>query len=325
MKAEFLPYRARPGAIRIDIRSSDESLPASGGHRILVPESVSSITLEVSAAVPDNLLTHVLPPEERDKPPVELRLVYGSVESRARHSQRLQGNGVYSGELHLRREDWRGTVLLRACLVRTLTSRGEPAGYATERGALLASSADVQVIFDEMPAPQVSSALPTEWRSFKNDERLKEQSDRLFALVLRSEGPLLLLNSDIAGTPVLNSNATTGRAARIRDLTNSLIVHQVLTSLLAHARVLLAPFLEDEEDARSVLSEQPDWVQNLLREWAPALYPEMDRDEALDELLNTLRSDKWSETLLLYRLPSAIQGLTGTASAFSSLVSEVTQ
>ena len=327
MADRFYPYRTATGHMAFDLDLADGlDLRRTGDGTILAYEQeVDAVTLHAAVCVTDDVFDRVLPPDERTDPPVDVRLVYASRESRRRASVPLPGDGIHEGVLTLERSEWRGAVDIRAILVRTQTSLQPPSGYAVDRGAVLAWSATRRVLFDE-PRQPPGDQLEVRWESFvdsANPARRRNASS-IFALETGGERPVVFLNSGVPrAVDVLGSAGTRGTKARIRDATNFMIAHQVWSSLLATAlaRVAATKRSDGQLDTEDLLGEAGDWEARVLRDWSRHLYPDMDPQGALESLLGAAGDAAETQAIMDY-LPNAVQERFRTYRGFQGLVRE---
>lgn len=319
----FYPYRTCPDSLQLELDAPGLELPrGSDGALQIYDQDIAEVTLRAAVAMPGHVLPTVLAPEERNNPPVSVVLVCQSVEARRREARPLDGDGVYEITFTLRRSEWIGAVEFQAALVRTTARQGLPAGFGADRGCLLAWSEPRRVLFDEPPLPP-GNFLEVVWVRFdEGDEWLRRHESHLFALETTGPRPRLLLNSGVPGAvSILAGTGTRGPAARIRDATYHLIVHQVWSSLLAAAMGHLAATAPSPEDEPDLDLLEP-WQQGVLQGWAPFLFPEEEREGALKQLPASVRRQDTMDAVLLRRLPTAIQQRLSTFRGFEGLVQE---
>ncbi len=324
----FYPYRTAADEIRLEIDPEGADLPrGSDGSILAFADDGETVGVHISIAIPDSVFDKVVAPAERGNPPLDLQLLYQSVESRKRCVLSLPGDGVHEGRLILRRRDWRGAVEMRAVLVRTADVDHGLAGYAGARGSLVAWSAPRRVVFDE-PLQPPGGQLRVRWEKFSTSPSRwrREHADNLFALDTTGDLPVVFLNSAVSQAyPVLQSSGTRGRRARIRDATYSMIVHQVWSSLLAIALAELAQSMslseEESLDPETRLEQIPTWQQSILRDWSTYLYPDRDPESALEELVSA-GGDARKTGDVMSRLPNAIQKRLRTVRGFEGMVRE---
>jgi len=329
---EFYPFRTRPDSIKLQLLPVQEQVRSSSDGSLLMYELASNhIAINVLIDVPETILNDVLDVSEKEDPPVKVVLTCMSVESRRRTSISLNRSSDgcrLESQMEFQRDDWRGAVEFRAYLVRSKDNPGLPDGYASKKGAKLAWSESVRLMFDEPRLPP-GDHLRIIWKDFaKSEEWLQRQRNHLFALETSSDDiATVILNQGVPHAyQVLSSTASSGKIARIRDATYYLIVHQVWSLLIAETLFNIAKTrMGDEEKIDLVLDELPAWQQSLLRDWAPKLYHEEDGiDDALSSLISTtIRAGGDWRDLLYRRLPEAIQRQYRTWQVFSGLVQEV--
>ncbi len=323
--SEFYPFRTRPDSIQLQLIPVAEQVLRSADGSLLAYELESDhVAVTAHIEVPETMHNDVLDISEHEGHPVKMILTCNSVASRHRASLSLNGS---SGEcsLEFEKDDWRGAVELRACLVRTTDNPALPDGYANKAGALLAWSESTRILFDEPRLPP-GDYISIVWKDFAvSEEWLQRQHDHLFAVDTSGEVPVVLLNQGLPQAyQVLNSGANSGTIARIRDATFYMIVHQVWSSLLAETLVSISETrMGDEESIDLVLDELPPWQRALFMDWAPKLCPEEDVAEAPSRLISAIRTGAWSCDLLYRRLPEAIQRQYGTWRGFRGLVQEL--
>ena len=327
MADRFYPYRTATGHMAFDLNLPDGiDLRRTGDGTILAyEEEVDAVTLHAAVCVTDDVFDRVLPPGELADPPVDVRLVYNSRESRRRSSISLSGDGIHEGVLTLERQEWRGAVEIRAILVRNRAASDVPSGFAADRGALLAWSETRRVLFDE-PYQPPGDQLEVRWENFAESANpaRRRGAGNIFALETGGERPMVLLNSGIPrAVDVLGSAGSHGRKARIRDATNFMIAHQVWSSLLATALAKLAAIERSGEqlDPEDLLGEAGDWEARVIRDWSRHLYPDLNPQGALEALLGAAGDPAETQTVMEY-LPSAIQERFRTFRGFQGLVRE---
>lgn len=324
----FYPYRTAADQIHFVIDSEDAELRRSRDGSLLAHgDGVEVVKLRLSIAIPDSVIERVVAPSEQMDPPLDVRVVYRSIESRKRCILSVPGDGIHEGTLSLRCRDWRGAVEMQALLIRTREGDALPEGFASARGAMVAWSAPGRVLVDE-PYQPPGGQLQVRWEDFaRSSSRWRRQhAGDLFALDTTEDPPVILLNIGIPRAyPVLQSAGTRGPKARIRDAAYAMIVHQVWSSLLSIAIVELAAISsapgEDYRDPEDRLRQIPDWQQGIIRDWSNYLYPDRDPESALQQLVSAA-DDPRSMTDVMSRLPNAIQTRLRTVQGFQGLVRE---
>ena len=312
----FYPYRTAASMILMNLdmpgvehSGSDESLPV---YRC----SKSSLEIRVSAIVSEEIWETVFAESEQHNPPAKLWLVCQSLESRFRQAFELEGDGqVYETTICLNLNEWAGKADFQVVLTRTTKDYNLPSGYGRDQGAKLAWSKTHLTLFEE-PVLLQHDILQIQWKKFEGS-----QKSQLFSLEHLQPQPRLYLNSEVEKLyDVLNTRALRGLNPAIAENTSYLIAHQVLTSLLATAISHLAE--TGEPDGSPDMTELFEWERMILEDWIEALFPKMQRSNALNNLLNSVRQHYFREELLIKQIPQAIQERLGTFRGFEHLVRE---
>ena len=324
----FYPYRTAPDSIKLAVEPEGSELLRGNDQSLLIYDADNTaVTLRVSVTVPREVLTRVIAPEEFDIPPVKTVLIYKSVNSRRRGAWQLNGKGEeFECSLNLERKDWAGSVTVQAVLTRSSANGDLPSEYGADLGSLLAWSEPLRFLFDEPVSPP-GNTMEISWIDFGEVEWLEPGArQHLFALDTRGHAPQLLLNSAVTGLySILNSRATHGHRARIRDATNYLITHQIWTSLISMSLRQLADTSELGEGTGPDLDDMGvEWQQHILLQWAQWIFPELDRDGSLGELISSSRTPTGFQNIMS-RVPNAIQSRFQTRRGFDGLVLEIEQ
>ena len=184
-------------------------------------------------------------------------------------------------------------------------------------GARLGKSEPVRIHFDE-PSAAPGNSLEIEWTQFAEDPRTPNQENHIFALDENAATPKILLNSNIERLfDILNSPASSGHTAAVREAIFAQIAHQVWTSLITSALLAAdqskADFIKqgDPFDAESILGNMVDWQQRVLKGWATELVEERDPQHALEILMEQVGDE--TESVLISQIPVAIQRAKFTA------------
>lgn len=322
----FYPHRTAPEEISLNVETEAVQLRRSTEGAICIYDSnIESVPMRVSALLPANTLQKVLDPSEQATAPVELLLVYRSVESRKRGTWKLAGDGtVFETVIVLDRKDWIGTLQIEVVLARTRANSKLPHEFASEKGSILSWSNPVRILFDEPPSPP-GGTLEIDWMDFRELDWLESAaSGHIFAIDTRGSVPRLLLNLAVTGAySILTSNATHGTAARVRDATYSTIVHQAWTSLLGMAVSGLTATSDTEMGTGPDPAELAQvWHRDILEDWAQHLFPGFDYEEAFERLVQSSATPAGIEDVL-GRIPTAIQARFETFKAFEGLTREL--
>lgn len=220
-------------------------------------------------------------------------------------------------EIRLEKAQHRGVLSLTAVLVRQTEHLLPDLNRSGNVGAMLGASEPVRIHFDE-PSTAPGNSLEIEWTQFAQDSRTPNQENHIFALDENAAPPKILLNSDIERLfDILNSTASSGHTAAVREAIFAQIAHQVWTSLITSALVAAdqskAESIEEGDpfDAESVLGNLVDWQQRILKGWATELVEEGDSEHALEILMEQLGDE--TESVLISQIPAAIQRARFTA------------
>lgn len=330
--AVFYPYRTGPDRISFGLEPVGVDLPTSSdGSFIAYGEQHESLRFHISAAVPDGLVSSLLPPEEAGNPPVGVKLLCRGRESRKRFVVDLTGDGtVYSGELNLDMKDFAGELVGSVAMVRT--SRMDPPvpGFGSDRGAMLAWSEERRILFDAPPKPQ-GNCLEVLWENFPESVDLwrRRHPDNLFALDLHGARPRIILNETFqSARTVLDSAGTHGPKARARDAAFAMIAHQGWSSIVTVSMARLAAVKRGYPDegagipAEILIRDLEEWQGIILRDWSHYLFPDEGPAAAFESMI-AAAGDHNRTAEVMGKLPNAIQARFKTYKAFDGLVREV--
>jgi hypothetical protein len=318
--ARFYPYKVGLERLQLALEPLTSGVvKRDDGSLEVFEEQEDLVRIRCDVHAPAGLWDEVLPPEERQNPPTDLKLVCRSEQSRVRGAYNLAGDGLAgTAELEFRRGQWRGKVELQAVVIRTRRASRDLPGYAFERGALLASSSIKALYIDRPEVP--GDHLEVRWEKFSVTTRAPKE--HLFALDVSGERPVIYLNEDVQGLRnVLDSTGTRGAKARVRDAINFMVAHQVWTSLLGIALAHLAEVYHGSPDnePEDQLQELAEWEKRVLRDWLPYLYSDQTEHEALESLVkDSSGPEGWRH--LMCRVPQAIQDRLRTNRAFEGLL-----
>lgn len=220
---------------------------------------------------------------EASHPPVAAFLTLRSPWTCLRQSHKLSYDGdTRRADITLRRLDLRGTPQLQASLIRTepaIAAGEDPAGLATARGALLATSDPWTIAVDErMLAP--GRHIEVIYAKFGQSEHTHREADILFDIEF-GEVPVLYINEALSTDlrQVLDSTATHGRTAAARDALFAAIGQGVWVTLAMYALQDIADEPEQNEDtwqygviSRIASALDGSTQDNLLQicEWYPS-------------------------------------------------------
>lgn len=327
---QFFPFRNAANSISITVTVNGLEVAEGSQTRVPVYELDSPLVeVDIAALVPERVFQETLPADEQEKPPAEIVLVCQSVASHKRQSIRLSGVTAGRGQLSLKREEWFDRARIQALLVRTEDNASVPAGYAADRGSILAWSDEYELLFDEPPPPPFGGFIRIIWESFSasSADMLRNQPSSLFALNPAKDPPELYLNKDVEmAFEILDSKGTRGKKARIRDLTFQVIVHEVWSSLLGDVLLELREEMNSHTSAEPFEladTEMPAWKENIIKEWALKVCSDGQTTErAVEELFNVLgEPGGWGE-IMMARVPRVLQEEHKLSDVFRNLVRE---
>jgi hypothetical protein len=274
-------------------------------------------TVEVSVTVPAVILEAVVPPWELATPPVTLIALVRCEPSRHRRSVVLAATVpaaglVCRGRVELAREELLGAAELSILLVRDAASPDAGQGWATERGARLASARSWEVRVDVGASPRGEYLDVREEDFAKIGPPQFRQPDAVYQLDCEGESVVLWLNSArtrVVG--VLHSEGNVGRRARLRDAVFDRI----------YAAVWMRLFLRAAQDVLRLGEPAWPWQGAVLQKWLPELYPDQPDHEARLDALHLEAADGLHD--LLGRLDLAIQAENQAAHLYEMLIEEV--
>jgi hypothetical protein len=278
-----------------------------GGHAQPV-----AVRLETPALDPD-LARTLVPKRELPDPPLRIVAVAMDAGGWYRTTGVLEPIGErYAGVLEIVPADSTGHIDIEALVVRREdAARGPRNEFATKAGMKVASSSPIRVLTRE-PATMPGGALDVRWEDFRTSahpER-KRGSGRTFYLETTLDPPVLWLNRanpDLVA--VLESKATRGSKAMVRDLLNQAIAQPVWYALVHTASMAVT---RDEDGAPTV----PDgWQRGILARVAPRIHRGLGKESAyhrlLDDLIEVDDVDINRRAWLTERLVLAIQDELG--------------
>jgi hypothetical protein len=320
-RVAFLPY---PVVDDLQLRCTSTTPDVEVASRVEIhafeasDDTVLGIDLELE--VPDTVLERVLPSDEVTRPPVTVAVAVRSISGRDRSLLSLDqaGSGaVYRGALRLPKRGTFGEMQLEPVMVRT--SAGSDPSYARHFGARLAWGETVRLLIDE-PPPIPGTYLEIKWEDFgqSGDQRRRNTSNNLYSLDLDPDTPVLWLNEAVPDfRRAMESKARRGYPGRVRNAVFDGMAGQVWTTLLTKAistlSVKMAACEADErEDQFELLKE---WEQRVLHFWAPRLFPEYAKEEALAEVTQAAMREAMLP-MLLENIVAAVQDWLKSSETF---------
>lgn len=273
-----------------------------------------SFRLEVG--IDQRATADLLPPDEQNGPPWRVVVAVTSAATRWRQGFTLQPVGSetskWVGTLQFCRSAVAGSLTLQAFLVRSSPRQGPATPYAVRTGARLASSVPWLVHIDPPKVPP-GKMLDVRWEDFaqSTNQRLASRSSNVYYLDLQGAMPILWLNRRVPDMePVLNSAATSGEKATIRNTLFDSIAQAVWMSLVLDSTYSIP------DDATEPAE---DWQKAVFDQFAPAIFPGSSEDLAKEQLLQMVR-DPSQTANLAEMLPSIIQARLDLAKSTKALL-----
>jgi len=308
-------------AISLELQTSSQGTSSSASvvdaYTDAPPAFSVSVNVEIDREAAEDLAFE--PPDASLLAVLRLR----SISSQKRFIVKLPNLSDRVETIEFDRNEWMGSVSITALLL--LRRQGSQLGgdLAQDAGSIVAWSDDVTVHFDEPQSALPGDHLDVRWASFAESDELSRWRDHLFSITTDNP-PRILLNSDVPlAHAVLTSKGTTGRKARIRDVTFFQIAHQAWTSMIANAIDNLGEVIDEESDSspREDLAQLEDHEQRMLEDWAPFLYSGLDIESSLERLHEAAKTRRVDDAIIR-RLPHAIQHRLKTYRGFEGLVKD---
>lgn len=288
---QFLPFaykeaglQARVTRCRLDgVERTAASIDEERHVVSLVGQRFQTAALELTVTAPVTLWAAVLAPPERAAPPVQVVAIVSCAASRCRRSVPLEGDpasGRWSGQVLVPRDEVFGAAEVVILLVRSagaqLADPSASVGYATARGARLASARPWEVRVDAGASPRGEYLDIREVDFAKIGPPQFPRPEALYQLQCEGESVVLWLNAAIPRVMgVLHSDGTVGRRARLRDALYDRIYCAVWPRLFVRAT---------HEVVQGGEPSYP-WQTAVLQKWLPGLYPDRaDHEARLDAL-----------------------------------------
>lgn len=272
-----------------------------------------SLTFELELT--SELLARVFPEPERHTAPGALWIAVRCDETRLREGALVAPPPLAAGRYELtvtvRAERVFGAVELAPYLVRASDRARAADGFASSRGARLASGRGWE-LRTEPAKPPSGKHLDVRYASFSEERALARHAGDVYHLEVEAELPILWLNRDHeAVAAVLDDKGTTGRRARLREVAFDLVSGPVWTQLFFAA----ASHVDEEGASRH------EWEESVLRELLPRVVPARDHKSRVLELSRMLREGE--HVALLSRLDHALQRRLDLARHLEALIREV--
>jgi hypothetical protein len=322
---EFYPYRTGGDCLELHCHC-DQSEVVVEERRVQmqnVPDDLD-VTVRLQVVERGDPLGTVIPEHERDDPPLQMLVTARSLGSRFRRGIILSrdGDGAWTGELHISKRDVFGSIELEPVMIRT--SPGNDLGFAAHVGARLAWGPAVMVYLDDPPS-SAGQHLEIKWDDFKKTSSpwRRNHENSLYLLDMSAEPPQLWLNEAIPHFKnVAHSTGRRGREMRVRNATFALIAAQVWTSLLNAVATNLARLMQGdpEPDPDQALESLLEWESRVVNHWSPVLFPETGgRSDAIEKLVSLAASPQEQGRLQQLLVPRVLENADTTRS-FAGLI-----
>jgi hypothetical protein len=322
------PLAGRP----VDVRAlgasgnDDEDEPSTrvdGYDAFSSGDTWRKLTFRMTARLPIDELDRILPSTSSLETDTVMVVLMTCQATKFRHGVRLKRNkdGSWSGLAGIQRDDVKGTVSLRAQLLRsTGIPSSEELPFATKAGAVIAVGDTMTMYVDLEPggAGLLHSTVPISWEDFTNSDHVwrREHPDDVFHLEPFGHEPHLYLNSRYTQLrEIMDSDAKRGPEAVLRDMSAAMIAQPVLLQL---ATVAIAA-LEIDEDSGSV-DVPSGWRGTVIGSVLPLLYPEVVSEE--ERTVRAAREIRESDgaASMLSRLGSVVQEMIASYKTVESAV-----
>jgi hypothetical protein len=257
----------------------------------------TNATVRGEIEVPKRVLENVIPPHEQEEAPIGLLLAVRCKSTFLRRPHWISRSSsslddfasTHTFELSLKREELRDKVNLVPLVVRTAAARQTTLGYATAYGARLAEAREWTVRIDRHEAP-AGDNLDVRYEDFDADDDIPASGKALHALQCDLESPILWINSaHVDITSVLDSRATRGPKARMREVFFDQIAQMTWFELFAKALGDLSPDC----------NVQWDWQRSVLEYMGRRVYPDMDKTARLETLASDAQEPERIAELLV--------------------------
>jgi hypothetical protein len=282
-------------------------------HLLSLEGSWHRAELRVEVLVPADVVRRVLPVQEREALSIPVLLALRCDETRLRKGFLDAGPGLEGGAssfvLALEHEELFGSAELQAFLVRGQEARPGQRGYARLKGARLATARAWTLSVDRRHRFE-GRYLEIRYRRFAEDAVIPPHDrSNLYLLEHDQPWPILWINADHeAVTAVLDSRASVGGQARLREVIFDLVAAPVWTQL----------FLRAAGDVVGQGEAAYEWEERVLEVLLGDIYPALPaaaRRQALQE--------DWQDLpLLLSRLDAALQRRSQLCAHLGKLVEE---
>lgn len=260
------------------------------------------LTFALEVTLPTAEIRRVLPPELDVMQHIAFVASIRCQGTKLRQAVKLRsnGDGVWAGHATLTREDLRGTVLIRpsVAVIGGWGGRAVVSGSPLRPGSVIGTGDPVRLIVDNESMPANEPLIISGWEDFSASSNAwrRDHPSSLFHLEPTSPRPRLYLNSRYPELrEILNSEASTGPEAAVRNLVASLIADSVWLQLglMSAAAVTLG---EADEGATAPTTE---WKRLVVERLADEAYlGEGDKEQAIQRLATDVHDRTGSEALI---------------------------
>jgi hypothetical protein len=315
-----LPYRCERRSLELSI--NEFSLDGTGSvepesdGRINLEEwdSWSTVDLEVSIDVSEDVVERVFAPWEYDGPPAELVLAVRCRDTYLRERYVIEDNPVlpdtHEKTITLDHDRLHDRVELHAYLVRATDIDDAPGNIATEAGLYLADSESWTISIDE-PEEGTTNLLPAVPKSFSEAREEGETrfppEDRLYYLDFENDrsDPTLWINEDHS----LIKRVLDSDSRQYDRKTQELIWNQIMTPAWTRFITVAASEFDGDDPEWDY-----DWQAGVFRRVHDLLYEDSEPIEAATTLQEALSESSYEATR---RIEDAVQELLEPAKYFN--------
>lgn len=204
---------------------------------------------------------------------IDYVLIFKSNSSIFRESYSLEKNDKkYIKTFNIKKDDFRGSIEIQSLLLRKTSIKNSKNLMATDKGAVLAHS-DIYNIFIDQPDFKNKGNTPTEWRSFSEDDFLKNDfKDNWYHCDFKDKKPIVYLNSDIAETDkdiIKSTSFGSSRKSKLRDAYHHQVANVFLTKLLFNSIYAIKETTKDGDSVQ--FDEIQTWQKEVLDLFIPIM------------------------------------------------------
>lgn len=256
----------------------------------------TQLEFAVSFSVPPGSLLEVLPKVDSTKKETValISMVCSSAKFRQGWRLELTGDGTWSGNLTVARQDIRGSLLLTPELVRSVDATKIKPDQAAFAGAVLGTGPGVRVTVDRF-ARAYKGPLTYKWEEFSKSTNtwVAERPDDVYFADLR-DVPRLHLNLRWKSLqPILTNTAIAGYPAALKNAYAAALGQSVWAQMLA---VSVSSIQHDEESDSYAPGD--GWQGQILKRVVEDLYPDSASGDAYHDLFVAMRNPEEAATII---------------------------